>query len=165
MKLILKDNVAGLGFKDDVVEVKDGYGRNYLIPKGLAVVATKAALKEHEEVMRQRAHKLAAIKAKAEEAAKRLEGVALVIPTKISETGTVFGSVNAVHVAEHLEKLGHVIDRKIIEIKAPVKEAGKYVAFVNLHKEVIVEVPFEVVDEDAKPEAPKAESAEETPAE
>lgn len=158
MKIILKDNVAGLGFKDDVVEVKDGYGRNYLIPRGLAVVATKAELKQHEEILRQRAHKLAAIKAKAEEAAKALEGVTLVIPTKISETGTIFGSVGAAHVAEHLAQKGHEVDRKIIDIRVPVKEAGNYVAYIRFHKEVTAEVPFTVISED-QPEEPKTEEA------
>lgn len=164
MKLILKDNVAGLGFKDDVVEVKDGYGRNYLIPQGLAIVATKSALKQHDEIMKQRAHKLAKIKEDAENAAKALEGVSLVIPTKISETGTIFGSVNAAHIVEHLAKLGHDIDRKIVEIKVPVKEAGKYNAVIRFHKEVAVDLPFEVVSEDmtieeepAKEEDNKAE--------
>lgn len=144
MKIILKENVAGLGFKDDVVEVKDGYGRNYLIPQGLAIVATKSELKQHEEIMRQRAHKLAQIKAKAEEAAKAIENVALTIAAKINETGTIFGSVNAVHIAEELAKLGHDVDVKIIELE-PVKEAGKYSAKVRFHKEVVVDLPFEVV--------------------
>ena len=172
MKVILKDNVVGLGFKDDVVEVKNGYGRNYLIPRGLAVVATKAELKQHEEIMKQRAHKLAAIKDKAQQAADALEGVSLVIPTKISESGTIYGGINPVHIAEHLAKLGHDVDRKIIDIRVPVKEAGKYVAFIHFHKEVIKEIPFEVVDEDAPekteeapaPEAPAA-PAPEAPAE
>lgn len=163
MKIILKDNVAGLGFKDDVVEVKAGYGRNYLIPQGLAIVATTSALKQHEEVMRQRAHKLAQLKEIADNRAKALENVVLVIPTKISETGTIFGSVSPAVISEHLAKLGHDVDRKIIEIKVPVKEAGKYSANVHLHKEVVVVLPFEVVSEDAPvkkvEEAPKAEEA------
>lgn len=159
MKIILKDNVAGLGFKDDVVEVKDGYGRNYLIPKGLAIVATKSELKQHEEIMRQRAHKLEKIKAEAQEAAKAIENVTLVIPTKISEAGTIFGSVNAVHIAEALEKEGHIVDRKIIELE-PVKEAGKYSAKVRFHKEVVVEIPFEVISDETSEEAPAAEAAE-----
>lgn len=161
MKLILKDNVAGLGFKDDVVEVKDGYGRNYLIPQGLAIVATPSALKQHEEIQKQRAHKLAKIKEDAEKASQALEGVSLVIPTKISETGTIFGSVNAAHIVEHLAKLGHDVDRKIIEIKVPVKEAGKYNAILHFHKEVIRELPFEVVSEDAP--APQAADNNEEP--
>lgn len=164
MKVILKDNVVGLGFKDDVVEVKNGYGRNYLIPRGLAVVATKAELKQHEEIMRQREHKLAAIKEKAQQAADALEGVALIIPTKISESGTIYGGVNAAHVAEHLAKLGHDVDRKIIDIKVPVKEAGKYTAYLHFHKEVIKEIPFEVVDEENPVPAQEATEIVETPA-
>ena len=147
MKLILKENVAGLGFKDDVVEVKDGYGRNYLIPRGLGVVATKAALKQHEEIMRQRAHKLEKITAAAQEAAAKLEGVALTIATKISETGTIFGSVNALQISEALEKLGHIVDRKIIEIKDPVKEVGVYRALIRFHKDVVKDIEFEVISE------------------
>ena len=171
MKLILKDNVAGLGFKDDVVEVKDGYGRNYLIPRGLAVVATKSALKQHEEILRQRAHKLEAIKAKAQEVADSLKDKKLNIPMKVSESGTVYGGVNPALIAELLGKEGVEIDRKIIEIKVPVKVVGEYVAHVYLHKDITVEVPFVVIDEDAPvevveevvvevPEAP----AEEAPA-
>ena len=147
MKLILKEDVRGLGYKDDVVEVKDGYGRNYLIPQGKAVVATTSALKVLAENQRQRAHKLAQIKADAEAAAAALEGVALTIGAKTSATGTIFGSVNAIQIAEALEKLGHNVDRKLIILKDNVKEVGKYVALVQLHKEVAVEIPFEVVAE------------------
>ena len=149
MKLILKENVAGLGFKDDVVEVKDGYGRNYLIPRGLGVVATKAALKQHEEVMNQKAHKLEALKAKAEGMAEQLKGKKLNIPMKVSEAGTVYGGVNAALISELLGREGVEVDRRIIEIKVPVKVLGEYVAHVYLHKDVTVEVPFVVVDEDA----------------
>ncbi|MBD5270052.1 MAG: 50S ribosomal protein L9 [Bacteroides sp.] len=147
MKLILKENVADLGYKDDVVEVKDGYGRNYLIPQGKAVIATESALKQLAENQRQRAHKLAQIKAEAEAAAKALEGVKLTIGAKTSSTGTVFGSVNAIQIAEALEKLGHNVDRKIIYIKEPVKEVGVYTATIKFHKEVVAEIEFEVVAE------------------
>ena len=147
MKIILKEDVRGLGYKDDVVEVKDGYGRNYLIPQGKAVVATPSALKVLAENQRQQAHKLAEIKAKAEEAAKALEGVALTIGAKTSVTGTIFGSVNAIQIAEALEKLGHNVDRKLIVLKENIKEVGKYSATIQFHKEVAVEIPFEVVAE------------------
>lgn len=147
MKLILKEDVRGLGYKDDVVVVKDGYGRNYLIPQGKAVVATESALKVLAENQRQRAHKLAKIKADAEAVAAALEGVALTIGAKTSATGTIFGSVNAIQIAEALEKLGHNIDRKVISLKDNVKEVGNYVALVQLHKDVAVEIPFEVVAE------------------
>lgn len=147
MKIILKEDVRGLGYKDDVVEVKDGYGRNYLIPQGKAVVATSSALKVLAENQRQRAHKLAQIKADAEAAAAALEGVALTIGAKTSATGTIFGSINAIQIAEALEKLGHNVDRKIITIKENIKEVGKYTATIQFHKEVAVELPFEVVAE------------------
>lgn len=147
MKIILKEDVRGLGYKDDVVEVKDGYGRNYLIPQLKAVVATPSALKVLAENQRQRAHKLAQIKADAEAAAAALQGVALTIGAKASANGTIFGSVNAIQIAEALEKLGHNVDRKIIVVKENVKELGKYAATIQFHKEVAVEVPFEVVAE------------------
>lgn len=147
MKLILKEDVNGLGYKDDVVTVKDGYGRNYLIPTGKAVIASEMALKVLAENQRQRAHKLAKIKADAEALAAQLQGIKLTIGAKTSAAGTIFGSVNNIQIAEALEKLGHNVDRKLIEIKQPVKEVGEYVATIKLHKEVTVEIPFEVVAE------------------
>lgn len=147
MKLILKENVNGLGYKDDVVEVKSGYGRNYLIPQGKAVIASPSALKVLAENQRQRAHKLAKIKADAEALAASLEGVSLTIGAKASSNGTIFGSVNAIQIAEALEKLGFNVDRKVIVLKDAVKELGNYTATINLHKEVSTEIPFEVVAE------------------
>lgn len=146
MKLILKEDVKNLGYKDDVVEVKSGYGRNYLIPQGKAVIASPSALKVLAETQRQRAHKLAKIKADAEALAQQLQSVALTIGAKASETGTIFGSVNNIQIAEALEKLGFNFERKLIELDN-VKELGKYSATINLHKEVKVEIPFEVVAE------------------
>ncbi len=146
MKIILKEDIANLGYKDDVVEVKNGYGRNYLIPTGKAVIANESALKVLAENQRQRAHKLARIKAEAEATAAALKDLKLTIGAKTSSTGTIFGSVNAIQIAEALEKLGHNIDRKIISIE-PVKEVGNYTATIKLHREVAVEVPFEVVSE------------------
>lgn len=147
MKIILKEDISNLGYKDDVVEVKDGYGRNYLIPTGKAVMANAAALKVLAENQRQRAHKIAQLKAEAEEMAAKLKDVKLTLSAKTSETGTIFGSVGAAQIAEALESQGLTVDRKIIEIKQSVKEVGNYVANVKLHKEVLVEVPFEVVSE------------------
>lgn len=147
MKLILKEDIANLGYKDDVVEVKSGYGRNYLIPQGKAVIATPSALKILAENQRQSAHKLARIKAEAEALAASLAGVELTIGAKASANGTIFGSVNNIQIAEALEKLGHNIDRKVIVLKENVKELGKYSATLRLHKEVCVEIPFEVVAE------------------
>lgn len=147
MKIILKEDVARLGYKDDIVEVRDGYGRNYLIPQGLAIIATPSALKILAENQRQRAHKLAKIKADAEAMAEALKEVSLTIGAKTSSTGTIFGSVNSLQIAEALEKLGHVVDRKVIELKQPVKEVGEYTANINLHKDVVVTIPFTVVAE------------------
>ena len=149
MELILKEDVINLGYKDDIVKVKDGYGRNYLIPTGKAIVATESAKKVLAENLRQRAHKLAKIKADAEELAKKMEGVSLTIATKVSATGTIFGSVGAIQIAEELAKLGLEIDRKIIVVAA-VKEIGSYEATVKLHKEVTVKVPYSVVAEAAE---------------
>ncbi len=151
MIIILKENVTDLGYKDDVVEVKDGYGRNYLIPQGKAVIATKSALKQLEEDKKQRAHKIAKILEDARAAAQAIEGVKLTIPAKTSATGTVFGSVGPVQIAEALAKLGHEIDRKIISVKNPVKEVGTYVATIRFHKDVASEIEFEVIAEE--PEA------------
>ena len=149
MKIILKEDIANLGYKDDVVEVKSGYGRNYLIPQGKAVIASPSALKQLAETLKQRAHKLAKIKADAEAKAASLEGVALTITVKTSATGAIYGSVGNMQVAEELAKLGHEIDRKIIVVKETIKEVGSYKAVVKLHKEVSVEIPFEVVAETA----------------
>ncbi len=150
MKIILKEDIAGLGYKDDVVEVKDGYGRNYLIPQGKAVIASESALKVLAENQRQRAHKLAKIKADAEAVAASLQDVNVVIPVKVSEAGTIYGSVNAATIAEALEKLGKAVDRKAIVVKDSIKEPGKYNCTVVLHKEVSVDLPFEVVAEAAE---------------
>ena len=147
MELILKEDVINLGYKDDIVKVKDGYGRNYLIPTGKAVIATESAKKVLAENLKQRAHKLAKIKADAEALAAQLAEVSLTIATKVSATGTIFGSVGSIQIAEELQKLGHNIDRKIIVVKDAVKEVGQYKAVVKLHKEVSVEIPFEVVAE------------------
>lgn len=147
MKVILKENVPALGYKDDVVEVKNGYGRNYLIPQGIAIIASDAALKQLAENQKQRAHKIAKMHADAEAAAAALEGVKLTIGAKTSATGTVFGSVNAIQIAEALEKLGHNVDRKIIYLKDPVKEVGVYTATVKFLKDVVAEIEFEVVSE------------------
>lgn len=146
MEIILKEDVQNLGYKNDIVTVKSGYGRNYLIPTGKAVIASPAAKKMLAEDLKQRAHKLAKIKADAEALAAQLAEVSLTIATKVSATGTIFGSVGNIQIAEELQKLGHNIDRKIIVVGA-VKEVGTYKATVKLHKEVSVEIPFEVVAE------------------
>ena len=147
MQVILKEDILNLGYKDDVVTVKSGYGRNYLIPQGKAVIATPSALKMLAENMKQRAHKLEKIKNDAKELAAKLEGVSLTIGAKTSSTGKIFGSVNNIQIAEALEKAGYEVDRKVIFIKESVKEVGAYTAILKLHKEVSVEIPFEVVAE------------------
>ncbi len=149
MELILVEDVAGLGYKNDIVSVKKGYGRNYLIPQGKAIIASESARKVLAENLKQRAHKLAKIKADAEELAAKLAPVALTIATKVSATGTIFGAVTNIQIAEALAKLGFEIDRKTIVVKETVKEVGSYTATVKLHKEVSVEIPFEVVAEEA----------------
>ena len=146
MKIILKEDISGLGYKDDVVEVKNGYGRNYLIPTGKAVIASESALKVLAENQRQRAHKLERIKAEAEAKAEQLKDVKLTIGAKTSSTGTIFGSVNAIQIAEALEKLGYEVDRKTIVIE-PVMEVGTYQAVINLHRDLTVKVTLEVVAE------------------
>ncbi len=147
MEIILKEDIVNLGYKNDIVTVKSGYGRNYLIPTGKAVIASPSAKKMLAEELKQKAHKLAKIKQDAEAQAAKMEGVSLTIATKVSSTGTVFGSVGNIQIAEQLAKLGFDIDRKKIVVKDAVKEVGSYKAIVRLHKEVAVEIPFEVVAE------------------
>ncbi|MFT4070887.1 MAG: 50S ribosomal protein L9 [Dysgonamonadaceae bacterium] len=147
MQVILKEDVINLGYKDDIVTVKDGYGRNFLIPTGKAIIASESAKKVLAENLKQRAHKLEKIKADALALAEKLQGVALTIGAKTSSTGTIFGSVNNIQIAEALEKLGFNVDRKVILIKEAVKEVGSYKANIKLHKEVSVEIPFDVVSE------------------
>ena len=148
MEIILKEDIIGLGFKNDIVNVKSGYGRNYLIPQGKGVIASPSAKKILAENLKQQAHKLAALKAAAEEKAAQLNGVALEIAAKVSATGQLYGSVGAAQVAEELAKLGKEVDRKIITMK-DAKRIGDYSALVHFHKEVIVELPVKVVAENA----------------
>ncbi len=147
MQVILKEDVVNLGYKDDIVTVKDGYGRNFLIPTGKAVIASESAKKVLAENQKQRAHKLAKIKEDAAALAAKMEGLSLTIGAKTSSTGTIFGSVTNIQVSEALAKAGFEVDRKIIYIKDAVKEVGNYKATLKLHKEVSVEIPFEVVSE------------------
>ena len=148
MEIILKEDIIGLGYKNDTVNVKSGYGRNYLIPQGKGVIASPMAKKILAENLKQQAHKLAAIKEAAEKRAETLNGVALEIAAKVSATGQLYGSVGANQVAEELKKLGHDIDRKIITMK-DAKTIGDFVALVHFHKEVTVEIPVKVVAENA----------------
>ena len=159
MEIILKEDIIGLGYKNDIVNVKAGYGRNYLIPQGKGVIASPSAKKVLAENLKQQAHKLAAIKAAAEQKAETLKGVALTITAKVAASGQLYGSVTAATVAEELAKLGKDVDRKIIVMR-DIKKLGEYVANVLLHKEVVVEIPVTVVSENAPAEeAPVAAEA------
>ena len=163
MEIILKEDIIGLGYKNDIVNVKSGYGRNYLIPQGKGVIASESAKKILAENLKQQAHKLAAQKAEAEKKAAALEGVVLVISAKVSATGATYGSVNANIVAEELQKKGFEIDRKIITMR-DIKTVGDFEATIHFHKEVEVKLPVKVVAENAAvetpvEEAPKAEAA------
>ena len=153
MELILKQDVIGLGYKNDIVNVKSGYGRNYLIPQGMAVIASPSAKKILAENLKQQAHKLAAQKAAAEDKAKAFEGVALEIAAKVSATGQLYGSVGAAQVAEALAQKGIEVDRKIITMR-DAKMVGDYEATVHFHKEVEVIVPVKVVAEGTEATAP-----------
>lgn len=148
MEIILLQDVANLGNKHDIVTVKNGYARNYLIPKGIAIAATESAKKVIAENIKQQAHKEAKIKADALELAKKMEGLKLTIGAKTSSTGKIFGSVNTIQIAEALAAKGFEIDRKNITLKEDqIKEVGSYTAEVKLHREVKVNIEFEVVSE------------------
>lgn len=156
MEIILKEDIIGLGYKNDIVNVKKGYGRNYLIPNGKAVIASESAKKVLAEDMKQQAHKLAALKAEAEKKAAALENVALEILAKVSASGVTYGSVTAAIVAEELAKKGFDIDRKIVTMR-DIKKVGDYEAVIHFHKEVEVKVPVKVVAENAQNDEPAAE--------
>lgn len=172
MEIILKEDIIGLGYKNDIVNVKSGYGRNYLIPTGKAVIASPSAKKILAENLKQQAHKLAKILEKAEEDAAKLNGVSVEVTAKVSATGVLYGSVTSATVAEELAKKGIEVDRKRIVMK-DIKTVGEYAATVIFHKQVSVEIPVTVLAEGnsaaAKPAAEvEAEAAapvaEETPA-
>ena len=158
MKIILKKDVHGLGYKDEVLTVKDGYGRNYLLPQGLAVLATEKAVKQLNEELKQRAHKIAKIKADAEARAKQFEGVSLVIKARVSEGRNIYGSVGPKEIAAALAEKGLEIDSKLIAIKG-VKTLGNYEAVAQFHREVSVAIPFEVVNESGEKTPSKKEAA------
>lgn len=148
MEIILKQDVNKLGQKDDIVHVKDGYGRNYLIPRGYAVAATPSAKKMHNENLRQRAHKEEKIKIAAQEIAEKMAGVKLTIGAKTSSSGKIFGSVNTIQIAESLKEKGFEVDRRSITLpEDQIKEIGSYKAVVKLHRDVKVEIEFEIVGE------------------
>ena len=148
MEIILLQDVANLGSKDDVIVVKNGYGRNYLIPQKSAILATPSSKKVLSENLKQRAHKEAKLKEEALKQAEILKSISIVIGAKTSSTGKIFGSVNNIQVAEALKEKGFEVDRKQITIKEDsIKEIGKHTAKVKFHREVVVELEFEVVAE------------------
>ena len=148
MQIILKENIEKLGAKDEIVSVKAGYARNYLIPRGYAVPATDSALKMHAENLKQRAHKETKILAEAQATAEKIASVSIKLITKASDTGKIFGSINTIQLSEALAKEGYAIDRKSISISEEhIKNVGTYEARVKLHKEVSATFNFEVVGE------------------
>ncbi|RDV13128.1 50S ribosomal protein L9 [Pontibacter diazotrophicus] len=147
MEVILKDDVKNLGYKNDTVTVKPGYGRNYLIPQGLAVIADKSNKKVVAENIRQAAHKAEKVKTDAQELANSISNVTLEIPAKVGESGKIFGSVTTLQISDALKAKGFDVDRKRISFDQDVKSAGEYTATINLHKEVKPQVKFNVVAE------------------
>ena len=148
MEIILREDIPNLGHKDDIITVKNGYARNYLIPKGIAVNATAAAKKMHKEIMRQRAHKEEKLRSEAHELAEKLQDIKITLGAKTSTKGKIFGSVNTIQIAEALAEKGFEIDRKNITIKEDlIKEIGTYKAKIKLYKDVGTDIEFEIVAE------------------
>jgi large subunit ribosomal protein L9 len=148
MEIILLQDVNKLGQKDDLVNVKNGYGRNFLIPKGYAIAATSSAKKMHTENLKQKSHKEEKIKAEAQQLAAKLNGVKISVGAKTSTSGKIFGSVNTIQIAEALKEKGFDIDRKTITLpEDQIKEVGTYKAVVKLHRDVKVEIEFEIIGE------------------
>ena len=148
MEIILKEDIQNLGYKNDLMKVKDGYARNFLIPRGYAVAASSSAKKMHQENLRQRAHKEEKIKVAAQEIAVKLEGLKITVGAKTSTSGKIFGSVNTIQIAEALKEKGFDIDRRNITLpEDQIKEVGNYKAIVKLHREVKVEIDFEIIAE------------------
>ncbi len=148
MEIILKQDIKGLGYKHDLVAVKNGYGRNFLIPQGLASLATESAKKQHAETMKQRSFKEEKLRKEAAANAEKLAGVSIKVGAKAGENGKIFGSVTNIQLADALTKAGYTIERKNIEIAGDgIKQLGNYTAKVRLYKEVAATINFEVVAE------------------
>jgi large subunit ribosomal protein L9 len=146
MEIILKQDVKNLGYKDDVVKVKAGYGRNFLVPQGLAAIADEKGKKILAENVKQRAHKEAKVQAEAEKTALKLKDILVQVPAKVGESGKIFGSVTSVQLHDALKKLGYEVDRRNITMaEEAIKSVGTYIADVRLHKHVVAKVSFEVV--------------------
>ena len=155
MKIILKEDIIGLGYKNDVVEVKPGYGRNYLIPQKKGVIASPSALKQLEEDKRQQAHKIEAQRAAAQKRANQLDGIVIEVAAKVSSNGVLYGSVNKNTVVEELAKKGIEVERRIITMR-DIKAGGEYEATIHFFKEVEVKLPIKVVAENPEELAPAA---------
>ena len=147
MEVILKDDIKGVGFKNDIVTVKPGFGRNYLIPQGLAVMADKSNKKVVAENIRQAAHKADKINNDAQAIADQIGDMTLEIPARVGESGKIFGAVTTLQISEALKAKGIDVDRKKISFDSEVKNAGEYTASIVLHKEVKHQVKFNVVSE------------------
>ena len=147
MNIILKEDVRGLGYKNDLVKVKPGYGRNFLIPKGLAVIANESNVKMRNEDVRQAQHKQERIRQEAQATAEKLNGVELTIGAKACESGKIFGSVTNLQIADALAAKGITVDRRRISFKTDIKHIGSYEAEIDLHREVKAVIKFEVVSE------------------
>lgn len=147
MEVILTQDIQGLGYKNDVISVKSGYGRNFLIPKGFAILANTSNRKMIEENVRQAAHKAEKLKKDAEAVAEEMGDIMLEIGAKVGESGKIFGAITTLQISDALKEKGFEIDRKRINFNSKVKEVGEYVVTINLHKEVKKEVPFKVVSE------------------
>jgi large subunit ribosomal protein L9 len=145
MELILKEDIIGLGYKNDLVKVKDGYGRNYLIPQSLAVLATDSAKKVLAENVKQAAHKAEKLKKDAQAIADGIGEMVLEIKAKAGESGKIFGAVTTIQISDSLKAKGFDIDRKKIAFRGEVKMIGDYVAIIDLHKEVKKEIAFKVI--------------------
>lgn len=148
MEVILKQDIKNLGYKDDVVKVRDGYGRNFLIPKGMAIIANETNKKVLAETVKQRAHREEKVRTAAEATANALKDVTVKVGAKVGEKGKIFGSVTPIQIAEALKKLGYEVDRRNITLnEEAVKSVGTYTADVRLYKDIAVKVSFEVVEE------------------
>ena len=148
MEVILKEDVPNLGFRDELVKVRNGYGLNYLIPKGYAIIANDANRKMHTETVKQRAFKDAKVKTQAETAAETFKGITLKIKMKVGEGKKLFGSVTVGHIADALKLQGHEIDKKRLSLDGPsIKKTGAYTATATLHREVKAKINFEVIEE------------------
>lgn len=148
MEIILKQDIPNLGYENDIVKVKPGYARNFLIPKGMAIIASETNKKILAEVQRQKSYKEEKLRNEAETMAKLLNTVSLKIGAKVGTSGKIFGSVNAIQISDALKGEGYEVDRKKIEVDGDaIKEVGQYTAKVNLYKDIKAEVKFEVVAE------------------